>query len=132
VSQADVATIRRLYELWNSRGGMLTALPLFAPDCEYVNPETAIEPGTLHGHSGMGKALEAVDAAFKEYVHEPHQLIDVGDGKVLALVVFRAHGRDSGARVERPEQHVWTLREGEIVRFEWFHDEVAARRAAGV
>ena len=47
-------------------------------------------------------------------------------------MIFRARGRDSGALVDKPEQHVWTLNAGKIVRFEWFHDEVAARRAAGL
>jgi ketosteroid isomerase-like protein len=130
--QANLATIQRLYEVWNREGGPLSGLPMFASDCEYVYPETAIEPGTHQGHAGIAKALEAVDAAFGRYVHEPQQMIEAGDDKILAYVVFRATGRDSGAPVEIAEQHVWTLRDGEIVRFQWFHDEPAARRAAGL
>jgi ketosteroid isomerase-like protein len=132
MSQANVATIQRLYEVWNREGAMLSAMPMFAPDCEFVNPETAIEPGTHQGHAGFAKALEAVDAAFDRYVHEPQQVIEAGDDKVLAYVIFRASGRDSGVPVELPEQHVWTLRDGEIIRLQWFHDEPAARRAAGL
>jgi ketosteroid isomerase-like protein len=132
VSQANLETIQRLYELWNADGRMSAALPLFAPGCEFVNPETAIEPGTHKGHGGMVKAMEAVDAAFVSYVHEPERMIDAGDDKVLAYVTFRASGRDSGARVETPEQHVWSFDQGKIVRFQWFHDEAAAKRAAGL
>lgn len=132
VSQADVDAIHRLYALWNGEGGMLSALEMFAPDCEYVNPETALEPGTRIGHVGMAKALEALDAAFDDLVHDPERVLDVGEGTVLAYVTFRARGRDSGARVERPEQHVWTFDQGQIVRFQWFHDEQAAKLAAGL
>jgi ketosteroid isomerase-like protein len=132
VSEENLDTIRRLYELWNGEQGMLAAMPLFDPEIQYVNPESAIEPGTRQGIGGMVKALESVDGSFAEYVHEPERLLDAGGDKVLAYVVFRAHGRDSGASVEKPEQHVWTLRDGKIVRFEWFHDEDAARRAAGL
>jgi uncharacterized protein len=132
MSQANLATIERVYEFWNREGGTPSSVPLFAEDCEYVNPATALEAGTHHGHDGMVKALEAVDAAFTEYVHEPRELIEVGDDKVLAYVTFRATGRDSGVPVEVPEQHVFTLRGGQIVRFEWFHDEAAARRAVGL
>jgi ketosteroid isomerase-like protein len=132
VSQADVEAVQRLYALWNGEGGMLSALQMFAPDCEYVNPETALEPGTHVGHAGMGKALEALDAAFDDFVHDPEQVIDAGEGKVLAYVTFRASGRDSRAPVEMPEQHVWTLDKGQIVRFQWFHDAQAAKLAAGL
>lgn len=130
MSQADVEAIRRLYALWNGEGGMLSAIPMFAPDCEFVNPKTALEPGTHVGHAGMENALEALEAAFDDFVHDPEQLIDAGEGKVLAYVTFRARGRDSRAPVEMAEQHVWTLDEGQIVRFEWFHDPSAAELAA--
>jgi ketosteroid isomerase-like protein len=51
---------------------------------------------------------------------------------VLAYVTFRARGRDSGVLLETPEQHVWTVRDGKVVRIEWFHDEPAAKLAAGL
>jgi ketosteroid isomerase-like protein len=131
MSQTDLETVELIYEAWNGEEGILGRLQLFDPDVEFVNPDSAIESGTLHGRAGMVKALDSVDAAFSEYVHEPERLIDAGD-KVLAFVTFRAQGRDSGAPVEIPEQHVWTMREGKVVRFEWFHDETAARLAAGL
>jgi ketosteroid isomerase-like protein len=131
MSETEVETIRRAYEAWNGEEGIRAALSLFDPGVEFVNPESAIEAGTRHGHAGMFTALDSVDAAFSDYEHTPEQLIDAGD-KVLALVTFRARGRDSGVPVEIPEQHVWTFHEGKIVRFEWFHDEEQARRAAGL
>ena len=131
MSQADLDTVRRIYELWNGPDGMTAALALFDPEVEYVNPESAIEPGVRRGHAGMVEVLDAVDGSFADYVHELEQLVDAGD-KVMAYVTFRARGRDSGAVVEKPEQHVWTLRDGRVVRFEWFHDEPAAKLAAGL
>jgi ketosteroid isomerase-like protein len=48
--------------------------------------------------------------------------------------VFRARGRDSGAQVDIPEQHLWTMRGGKILELRWFHDvaeaELAAAKAA--
>jgi ketosteroid isomerase-like protein len=132
VSEENLSTVRRLYELWNRDQDMMAAMPLLDPEIEYVNPESAIESGTRSGIGGMVRALESVDSSFTDYVHEPERLLEAGEDKVLAYVVFRAHGRDSGALVEKPEQHVWTLRNGKIIRFEWFHDDEAARRAAGL
>jgi uncharacterized protein len=131
MSKADIETVQRIYELWNGPEGMGAALPLFDSEFEYVNPESAIEPGTRRGHSGLVEVLAALDGSFSEYVHELERLVDAGD-KVLAHVIFRVRGRDSGAVAEKPEQHVWTLRDGKVVRLEWFHDERAARLAAGV
>jgi ketosteroid isomerase-like protein len=132
VSEKNLDTVRRLYELWNGDEGMLAAMPLFDPEIQYVNPVSAIEPGTRRGIGGMVKALEAVDGSFVDYVHEPERLLEAGDDKVLAYVTFRAHGRDSGALVEKQEQHVWTLSDGKVTCFEWYHDEAAAKRAAGL
>jgi uncharacterized protein len=131
VSSTDLQLIRRLYEVWNGPAGMRAALDLFDPSVEYVNPEGAVEPGTRHGHAGIVGVLQALDSAFSDYTHELHELIDGGD-RVVALTTFKACGRDSGAWVEVPEQHVWTLRNGRIVRIEWFHDERKAKKAAGL
>jgi uncharacterized protein len=131
MSEADLETVRRVYEIWNGPEGMRAALPLMDPDIEYVNPESAIESGLRRGHAGMVEVLDAVEGSFVDYVHDLERLVDAGD-KVLAYVTFRARGRDSGAQVEKPEQHVWTVRGGKVVRFEWFHDEPAARVAAGL
>jgi ketosteroid isomerase-like protein len=34
--------------------------------------------------------------------------------------------------LEKYEPHVWTLRDGKVVRFEWFNDRDEAERAAGL
>src|SRR3954451_7033360 len=132
MSDARLATIEQVYAFWNRQDVPPSALPMFAEDCEFVNPESAIEGGTRGGHEGFVKALVSVDAAFDEYVHALERMVEAGDDRVLAYVTFRAKGRDSGVPVEIPEQHVWTFRDGMIVRFEWFHDEAAAIRAAGL
>jgi ketosteroid isomerase-like protein len=132
VSSANLATVERVYALWNRQDVVDSGLPMFADDCEFVNPESAIEGGTRQGVEGFIGALGSVDAAFDEHTHVLERMVEAGDDKVLAYVRFQAKGRDSRVPVEIPEQHVWTFRDGLIVRFEWFHDEAAARHAAGL
>jgi ketosteroid isomerase-like protein len=55
---------------------------------------------------------------------------DLGDDRVLWYTIFSACGRDSGAQIEIEEQHLWTLRDGKILRIQWFHDADEARQAA--
>jgi uncharacterized protein len=127
----NLDTVREVYRAWGGPGGLADSLHLFHEDVEYVNPENAIDAGTRWGHEGIQQVTRSLESAFSEYVHVLHELVEAGD-KVLAHTTFKARGRDSGAWVEVPEQHVWTLRDGKIVRLAWFHDEVAARRAAGL
>jgi uncharacterized protein len=129
VSADNLDTVQRVYEAWNSDEGMPALLSLWDTDVEFVNPGSAIEGGTHQGHAGLVKAIDALDAAFVDYRHDPEELIELGD-KVMVLVTFRARGRDSGVPVEISEQHVWTLRDGKIIRFQWFHDEASAKQAA--
>ena len=121
-----------MYELWNA-GELDGAASLMDEEIEYVNPDYAVEPGVRKGRAAVREAMEAsLVAAFGSYRHELHELIEATDDRVLVLLTFRARGRDSGAQIEVAEQHVWTFREGRVVRIEWFHDEAAARAAAGI
>ena len=131
MSQDDLETVRQIYRAWAGGIDSPEPLKLFHPDVEYVNPEGAVEPGTRLGHDGMRQVGRSLATAFSEMSWEVHDLIPSGD-KVFALTTFKARGRDSGALVEIPEQHVWTLREGKVARFGWFHDEPKARKDAGL
>jgi ketosteroid isomerase-like protein len=62
---------------------------------------------------------------------DPYEVIEAGD-TVLVLAIFHARGRDSGVELKVPEQHVFTFKDGKILRLQWFHDEPAARVAAGL
>jgi ketosteroid isomerase-like protein len=131
MSQENVEMVRRAYDAWNSQQALPALEAYLSPDFEFVNPDYAIEPGTRRGYQGLVAVVEAVDAAFAEYSHDPHELIDAGD-KVLALVTFRARGRQGGVEMRVDEQHVWTLEDGKVVRLEWFHDRREALEAAGL
>ncbi len=51
---------------------------------------------------------------------------------MLVTVTFRGHGRGSGMEAERTEFHVWTLRDGSVVHFEWFYGRDQALEALGL
>ena len=131
MSQENVETVRRLYEVWNGPDPPEALLAFYAEDFEYVNPANAVEPGVRHGHEGALAAQANLDAAFEQYEHDPGELVDLGD-RVLAWTTFRASARNAGLRYEQAEAQIWTLRDGLITRFEWFHDRDEARKAAGL
>jgi ketosteroid isomerase-like protein len=129
--ETRVEILRRFYEGWNADDPGGATLPLLHEAFEYVNPESAVEAGTRHGHAGWLQVGKSARRAFSEFAIDPYELIEAGD-RVLVLAIFRARGRDSGVELQVPEQHVWSFQDGKIKRLEWFHDEAQARRVAGL
>lgn len=127
----NLGLVRRLYEAWNGDDPVEDVLPFLDPGFEFVNPPYAVEPGTRSGHNGWREVDANNKAAFESYRHEPDEMIEAND-KVLCFVTLVARGRAGGVPFEKREGHVWTLREGRVVRFEWFHEEAEALQAAGV
>lgn len=123
--------VLRLYEAWNGKDPVQDVLPLLHPEFEWVNPRYAIEPGTRRGHEGWRDVNAKTAEAFESYAHEPGEVLESGD-KILCFATFRARGRGSGVVCEQPEPHVWTMRDGKVVRLQWFHDEAEALRAVGL
>jgi uncharacterized protein len=125
----NVDLVRDAYRVFDSDLGAL--LGMCATDIEWVSPHDAIEPGTRFGHSGVRDAYEATAMAWSDPTHVAEELRDAGE-KVLATVTFRGRGRGSGMEAQRPEFHVWTLRDGQVARFEWYYQRDEALAAAGM
>jgi ketosteroid isomerase-like protein len=125
-------TLRRFYELWNADPTGPAPLDFLAADFEWVNPSHAVEPGVRRGHDGWREAMRALDVAFEDFAHEPVRHTPAPNDKVLCDVIFRACGREGQVRDERAEQHLWTFRDAQLLRLEWFHDRDAALTAAGL
>ena len=58
--------------------------------------------------------------------------VDAGADKVLGHPRFDLRGVGSGVEVEYEQWFVATVREGKILRMQWFTDGVEAREAAGL
>ncbi len=131
MSAANVEIVRRIYEIWNGPSPPEAMVPFIAEDFEFVNPSNAVEPGIRRGPEGMLAAQASLSDAFESYEHELGDVIDLGD-RVLAWTTFRARTPTGGLRYEKAEAQIWTLRDGLVTRFQWFHDREEALRAAGL
>jgi ketosteroid isomerase-like protein len=121
-----------IYDAMNHPRDDSVLLSLIDERAEFINPDHAVDPGIRYGHKGFLAALASLDNAFDEHGQEVERLVDVGDDRVLAFTIFRARGRDSGAQLEVAEQNLWTLADGKVTRYEWFHDREQALEAAGI
>jgi ketosteroid isomerase-like protein len=59
------------------------------------------------------------------------RVITTEEGAVV-VGTLRGHLHDSGMEVSAAHGQVWTLREGQVTRMEWFNTHRAALEAAGV
>jgi uncharacterized protein len=126
---ANVATLKSLYEAVNS-GDIEQVLGLQADDVEWHGPNAfpdLVEPH--HGHEGVRAYAECVGGAWEEFRIRPERFFDCGR-QVLVLAREHGRGRDSGIEVQHPTAHLWTLRDGLVVRFQVFWNREEGLRAA--
>jgi ketosteroid isomerase-like protein len=101
------------------------------PEIEYVNPVGAVEPGTRRGRAAFRTAVENTFEAWEFWDMDLEQFTPLGD-EVVVVVRYRARGRGSGVVVEGRESALWSLREGKVWRYAWFHGPGDALEAAGL
>jgi ketosteroid isomerase-like protein len=129
MSQENVEVVRRFYDEWNER--FPGPIDLMNPEIEYVNPAGAVEPGIRRGLDPFRRAVEKVFEGWEAWQMEPERFIPVGD-QVAVVVRYKARGRGSGVEVEGRESALWTLHDGKVVRYAWFHGAQDALEAAGL
>jgi ketosteroid isomerase-like protein len=125
MSQGNVDIVRGFYEAF-ARDEF--PVEVIDPEVEYVNPVGAVEEGTRRGLAEFRKAVEKVFECWATWHMQPEEFTAIGN-KVAVVVAYRARGRASGVESEGRESALLTLREGKVVRYEWFHDPGDARSA---
>jgi ketosteroid isomerase-like protein len=130
MSQENIEIVKSFYDAWG-RDEYPGPIELMDPEIEYVNPPGAVEPGTRCGLEAFSRAVGKVFEGWETWQMDPDGFRAVGD-QVAVAVRYRARGRGSGVVVEGQESALWTLRDGKVVRYAWFHEPKDAFEAAGV
>jgi ketosteroid isomerase-like protein len=130
MSQENVEIVRRVYAAW-ARDDLPGPGRLFDAQIEYVNPPDAVEPGTRHGLAAFTRAVHDAFDGWETWQIELERFIPAGE-RVAVVLRYRAHWRTSGVDVEAHESALWTVRDGKVVRYEWFHGPNDALEAAGL
>jgi ketosteroid isomerase-like protein len=125
VGEENVALVRGMYDAW-LRGE--SARRWIAADLEYVNPPDAVEAGTVRGRRRLGAWRDAYDL----FRIEPERIEAVGPEDVVVVAKVTIRGRGSQAEVVTEQGYVWTIRDGQAVRFRWFRDPAEALDEVGL
>jgi ketosteroid isomerase-like protein len=118
--------LEQLYAEW-ARGDYSRS-DVWDPDVE-MDTFGMGEPMRASGRDAVAATLgDWLSAWERPLVIELDELVQRGD-RILALMRWRGRGKESGVQMEAPGAHLWTFRDGLIVRFDVYRDRDEARAA---
>jgi ketosteroid isomerase-like protein len=132
MSQENVEAVLRSYETFNEYGVEATAAAgWWHEDIEWHDPPEFPDAGIHRGIEAAKAALQGyVDVGGHMKIHVD-ECIDAGD-EVFVRWQARVRGASSGAPAEGSMYHVFTVKDGKLVRLRQYLDRDAALVAAGL
>jgi len=130
MSSEDVRALQRGYEAL-ARGDLETLNSLVDPDFEIGHrlvPESSAE---LRGPEALAANVSQIREVFGDVRWEPQEVIDL-DGRLLVRVRFEGVAGHTALPFDEDIGHVYTLRDGRMVRLDVYRTWGEARAAAGL
>jgi ketosteroid isomerase-like protein len=128
MSREDVETVRAIWEGFLETG---------EPDLETIHPDLVLQDhdvpdaGDYRGREGFVRWMTQMEEAWPEMEFTVDDVLDAGD-QVILLLRFTGTGRRSGVTLTREDAIVYELRDGKVVRLDYFNDRDQALAFAGV
>jgi ketosteroid isomerase-like protein len=113
-----------------TRGDVEAAVERAHPEIEFLSV-LAVSGRAYHGHDGVRQYFADVAAAWSEWRVEIHLLTSAPDGRVVIVMTMHFRGKESGAAFSDQTAHVWTMKEGKLLRNHPYRDPVEALRDVG-
>jgi ketosteroid isomerase-like protein len=130
MSEENVEVVRRAFmatleEDWE------TALAAHDPEVE-IHDFDIPDAGIYRGRDGFIAWLKGWGDGWESWRLEDIEFRDAGGEQVIALFRMIATGGRSGLELERDDAITYMVRDGKIVRQEYFNDQRAALEAVGL
>jgi ketosteroid isomerase-like protein len=130
MSQENVELVQRIFEAVG-RGDLEAAADTLDPDIEIVDFDIP-DAGFYHGREGFFAWLARWDEGWESWKVEDLEFRSVGDAQVLALFRIVTKGKGSGIEMDRLDAIAYRLRDGKVIRSEYFNDRQQALEAVGL
>jgi ketosteroid isomerase-like protein len=130
MSQENVAVVRSAYDAFR-RGNVQMIFHLLHTEIEIYQSEGVPWGGIYKGHQEIASFFKKLTETIESRV-EPDHLIDDDAGHVVVVGHTRGRVRGTGREFDLPTVHVWTIREGKVVKFEAYIDTAEMRVALGL
>ena len=130
MSRQDIETIQGAYDAFN-RGDIPAVMEVMQPEVRWTEPGGGRAPaGTFSGPESVANdVFAAVPENFEQFRADAEEWIDAVNQLAVA---GHFHGSSkSGAAVDVPFVHLWTMREGKAASFENLVDQELWTQAWG-
>jgi ketosteroid isomerase-like protein len=131
MSQSNVEIVRAAFRAFEE-GDMESVLSFCHENIQITQP--AELPGVSrnqHGHAGVREAFAVWPDLWDDYRVEVVRLLETDD-HVIATIITRGRGKDSGVPVEMPFTFLFSVRTGKIMQWRLFIREEQALKAVGL
>ena len=131
MSPEDAEVIRRAYEVWNESGPAAVTERFWAEDAVYREGPGWPEAGVYRGRAAALERMRRLIELLGPIEVRLDELIEVGDGRFLALTRIVGRGADE-APYTQSFAVVHRLRDGLVVEADYYLDRAQALEAVGL
>ena len=131
MSQENVELVIAANDAYNA-GDMDAMMSFYAPDVEAYPDAGFPEARPLAGREEFMSWLQGIDAAWVDAKWVASEVFALDDGRVVNRGDWGGEGLASGIETTSSITGVFTIRDGQISRVEWFFDHEEALKAVGL
>jgi ketosteroid isomerase-like protein len=128
MSEANVELVRQGFEHFLATGEVPWVI--FDEAVEVHDHDTP-DQGVYRGHAGYARYLGDWGAAWSTWTFAPEEFIDAGEC-VVAIIRMKAKGESSGIAIDRQDGLVYKLRDGKVVRLDYYNNRAQVLEAVGL
>ena len=129
MSEENLAWARRSLEHFAATG--TPYLEGAADDIEVFDHDIPDARNPYVGHDGVVAWLADFAESWSSFELDVERFVDAGD-RIVALLRLRAVGAASGVALDRGDALVWTFRDGQMTRMDYFNSHAQGLEAAGL
>ena len=104
-----------------SSGDRAAAIAVCDPEIEFESM-LGLTGHRYIGHAGINQYFDDVQSAWEDWQVVVEQVVEGPDRRVAIVMTMRARGKGSGVSLASRTAHIWTLRDGKLVRNQLYRE----------
>ena len=132
MSETNVELVLAGHEAYNA-GDLDALMELCAPDIEaFPDSSVFLEADQLRGRDEFRSWLEEINSAWISARQDTIEALALGGDRIVHRGEWGGKGAASGIETVSSITSIWTIRDGQITRVEYFFDHEQALKAMGL